>query len=870
MPGNDVEIVVGARDSSAPALDGLRARLKEVRDAAKNAGGNVQLSTDYGRAQADLLIARLAEVKKKVADLAGAKVRMDTSEFRRQADLINLRMERLSKLIARPRIDMEGVAKALADMAGIDAAVGRVNAQNKRVGFFTRTSTWGGLGKTLMGLIPGLGGAATGVAGAGAAGTAAGGAGPAAAAFANPWVAGGLTATSVAAAPILAQLAGTGLVGGLGTGLLGFGVMGAAKLRPVKEQFKDLTATINRSMREIGRPLAPALDAIMRAFGKTMRILTPAFTTAMKVMAGPLKTFGDALAKAFAQPSVQHAIVAIAKAFGGMLKQLGPAIGPAIGAIATGITAVAKAIGKNPKMFAQLIEGLAKMVEGVLIAIAWLTNLANYIERHFGPAMHRVAVIFDGVRHEIAHIWDMIWNNTIGRLERGFHDERVIFDNIRHHISNTFDGIRHDIAHWWDMAWNNTIGRAERGIHDVRVGFDNMRHSIAAKFDQIRHDIAHWWDMAWNNTIGRLVRGIRDVRTGFDNLRHSIAAKYDQIRHDIAHVWDVIWNNTVGRVKRGAADVVKGIRNLWNDIWNQIRHWPQWFWNLGKNAIQGLWNGMKWVWNKVTGWIKSLAGWVKGHKGPVSFDKNLLFDNGKALMQGLHLGMLAGFGGISGFVQGLASTIGGLISTGISSLFRGGGAGGAGVARWRGTVLRALAMEGLPATLAGRVLYQMQTESSGNPNAINLTDINARMGDPSRGLLQTIMSTFLAYHWPGTSWDIYNPLANVAAAINYARHVYGPMLMSGGMGMGSGHGYWMGTSSALPGMALVGERGPELVRFRGGEQVAPLGRGRPQTIVLEICSTGHSDFDRFMVSWLQRAVRTRGGGDVQVAFGGRS
>jgi len=114
---------------------------------------------------------------------------------------------------------------------------------------------------------------------------------------------------------------------------------------------------------------------------------------------------------------------------------------------------------------------------------------------------------------------------------------------------------------------------------------------------------------------------------------------------------------------------------------------------------------------------------------------------------------------------------------------------GAGVAQWRGDVLRALAMEGLPLNLASRVLYQMQTESGGNPNAINLTDSNAAMGDPSRGLLQTIMSTFRAFHWPGTSWNIYDPLANIAAAINYAVHRYGPSLMSGGMGMGSGHGY---------------------------------------------------------------------------------
>ena len=36
-------------------------------------------------------------------------------------------------------------------------------------------------------------------------------------------------------------------------------------------------------------------------------------------------------------------------------------------------------------------------------------------------------------------------------------------------------------------------------------------------------------------------------------------------------------------------------------------------------------------------------------------------------------------------------------------------------------------------------------------------------------------------------------------------------------------GYATGTRSAAPGLAWVGERGPELVNFRGGEQVLPAG-----------------------------------------------
>jgi hypothetical protein len=84
-------------------------------------------------------------------------------------------------------------------------------------------------------------------------------------------------------------------------------------------------------------------------------------------------------------------------------------------------------------------------------------------------------------------------------------------------------------------------------------------------------------------------------------------------------------------------------------------------------------------------------------------------------------------------------------------------------------------MEGQPASLLSTVLRRMNQESGGNPRAINLTDINAKRGVPSKGLMQVIDPTFRAYHDPRTSWDIYEPLANVLASMRYALARYGSL-----------------------------------------------------------------------------------------------
>jgi hypothetical protein len=82
---------------------------------------------------------------------------------------------------------------------------------------------------------------------------------------------------------------------------------------------------------------------------------------------------------------------------------------------------------------------------------------------------------------------------------------------------------------------------------------------------------------------------------------------------------------------------------------------------------------------------------------------------------------------------------------------------------------------------ASGLLVAMSRESNYNPLAVNGWDSNAygpRVADgypsgSSRGLMQTIPTTFAANHQPGTSTNIYNPVANICAAMNYVMNRYG-------------------------------------------------------------------------------------------------
>ncbi|MFJ2438577.1 transglycosylase SLT domain-containing protein [Streptomyces anulatus] len=93
---------------------------------------------------------------------------------------------------------------------------------------------------------------------------------------------------------------------------------------------------------------------------------------------------------------------------------------------------------------------------------------------------------------------------------------------------------------------------------------------------------------------------------------------------------------------------------------------------------------------------------------------------------------------------------------------------------WIREAMAIMKKEGIPGSYEG-IHRNIIRESSGNRWAINNWDINAQNGIPSKGLLQVIQPTFDRYHVAGTKKDLYDPVANIVAACNYAADRYGTM-----------------------------------------------------------------------------------------------
>lgn len=113
----------------------------------------------------------------------------------------------------------------------------------------------------------------------------------------------------------------------------------------------------------------------------------------------------------------------------------------------------------------------------------------------------------------------------------------------------------------------------------------------------------------------------------------------------------------------------------------------------------------------------------------------------------------------------------------LADMFGDGGSsnpGGSGVQRWKPDVIKALKKNGFEAS-ASQVSAWMKViarESNGDPSVVNNWDANARMGIPSKGLVQTIQPTFDAYKFPGHNNPL-NGYDDLLAGIHYMKAKYG-------------------------------------------------------------------------------------------------
>lgn len=211
----------------------------------------------------------------------------------------------------------------------------------------------------------------------------------------------------------------------------------------------------------------------------------------------------------------------------------------------------------------------------------------------------RMAVlnIWIGLKTSIITIWtDLsakageIWTNITAFFSQ-------TWENIKQTSAQTWENIKQTAINIWEglkIWFFTTIDNIKNGVID---GWNNLKQGTVDTFNAT----VQWSKDTWNNFkqwIVDLVTGIKDgIINGWENLKQGTVNIFNNLVQGAKNAW----NN----LKRSVSNTVENVKQTFNDM----RHID--LFEIGKNIIQGLVNGIGSMIGAVNKKIKEVAGNIK-------------------------------------------------------------------------------------------------------------------------------------------------------------------------------------------------------------------------------------------------------------------
>lgn len=528
---------------------------------------------------------------------------------------------------------------------------------------------------------------------------------------------------------------------------------------------------------------------------------------------------------------------------------------------------------------------LQPMESGIDSLKAFISSSFDTWWKSHGQEVEEIwAAVWDTIRTDttsaadtIEKITETMWNTlvsvgrTIGNVMLG--DIKVLWDGVESDTRDAWDAIEPivqlgwslvksffdiaigDIKAAWQVFWGSLEMSAKDSFDAIAAVIKVIWDTIVGIFDVAIDLLTGHWSQAWDDLLNTGKQDWNAISAFFKQAWNSFAGYASTTFHDIG-------SDIVGGLKNGILSAASAIgsfikNNLVNPIINAVKSFfgissPSTVMaGLGGNLVSGLLQGLEHSPDKLIsdvfgGWPNALAkilgkGLISIADLPAKLISNLMKTAGSIFDD-----IFGGGGGTSGTSTPTGANAGIVISA----------------------IDQAIKDTGVPQAWFNDLATIASYESGDNPNAINLTDSNAAAGDPSRGLMQTIMTTFDAYHQAGTSSNIYDPVANVAAAINYIKAVYGSVYNVPGIVSLSHGGGYVGYDSGgllMPGYTMAANLTGRPERIVPADQGIPGGdlHVHMQVGGQEIARAIFRDFQKEV---LQYNVRNSGGGNISGAL----
>lgn len=224
-------------------------------------------------------------------------------------------------------------------------------------------------------------------------------------------------------------------------------------------------------------------------------------------------------------------------------------------------------------------------------------SITSIISNYLLNMKMAVLNIWIGLKTSVITIWtdlslkaSEIWNNITSFFIQ-------TWENIKQASLQAWENLKQTTMDTWEglKTWFfETVENIKNGVID---GWNNLKQGTVDTFNAT----VQWSKDTWNNFkqwVVDLVTGIKDgIINGWENLKQGTVNIFNNLVQGAKNAWD--------NLKRSVSDTVENVKQTFNDM----RHID--LFEIGKNIIQGLVNGIGSMIGAVNKKIKEVAGNIK-------------------------------------------------------------------------------------------------------------------------------------------------------------------------------------------------------------------------------------------------------------------
>ncbi|MBZ1340620.1 phage tail tape measure protein, partial [Clostridium botulinum] len=452
-----------------------------------------------------------------------------------------------------------------------------------------------------------------------------------------------------------------------------------SKMKMIKNSIVDLGITMFEKFKE---PFRKSLDSVMESLDKLSDNLTN----------GPLGESVDKLASSFGRliesiakgvekwlPKIIDSLAWIIDNAGNIIPVIASIVTAMEGAkIALTIVSIIKKVKELGGVINILKLGLAAIggpIGLVIIAIAavvvGLVTLWNTNEDFRNAVIGAWNAILDACKT----VWKWIVDFFTVDIPAAWQSVLDFFSGIPEWFANLWSTIQQAFVDGWNAIVNFFTQTIPEWINNIVEWFNNLPYLIGFALGYVLTTIIKWGVDTWNylstnvpiwinnvvnffatlpgriwtwlvNTISRIAAWGQQTYTNMVNAaNNAISAVINWFATLPGRIWTWLVN-TISRVAQFAGNLASTARsagaNMVSNIINAVRNLPSQFLNIGRNIVQGVWNGITgmggWIRDRVNGFFGGIVDGAKAALGIHSPSRIFRDQVGKYMAQGVGVG----------------------------------------------------------------------------------------------------------------------------------------------------------------------------------------------------------------------------------------